>query len=239
MIPANDLIIMFPAYAGGKFISNCLCLSKQFVPASVLFDLRKTNDYDYRLSFVITSLPSKNEMSNWLKFEFGEHDRNGNFYKLAKEMNLRCIRVSHGFDASLLGMWSPCSILKLIKYEKFRHLAYSLKRTNRDYVDEDNEARYNFVKGSNWPQYVEFSAVGFDTRKLKLDRSIKSDIDQFYPLGSTSIETHLFDQSTIFDKEMFLSEMQKTYIALGLDDFDETITSIFYTKYATLHNIRS
>ena len=31
--------------------------------------------------------------------------------------------------------------------------------------------------------------------------------------------------------------MKKLYSTLDLDDFNEEATSIFYTKYATLHNI--
>ena len=233
----DDLIMMFPAYAGGKFITNCLCLSKHFVPSFTNFDLTKITDVDYRLDTILKTLPNQDQMSNWLQYEFGEHDKSGDFYKLIKSMKLRCIRTSHGFNADYINEWHPCIIVKLIRYEKFRNIAYSLKKTNRHFVDEDNQERYEQIKGSAWPTYEEFSAVGFDSRNLALNEQIRIDINRFYPLGSISNRTHLFDQSTIFNKQTFLNEMKKLYSTLDLDDFNEEATSIFYTRYATLHNI--
>ena len=229
--------MMFPAYAGGKFITNCLCLSKHFVPSFTNFDLTKTTDVDYRLDTILKTLPNQDQMSNWLQYEFGEHNRSGDFYKLVKSMKLRCIRTSHGFIPDYIIEWHPCTIVKLIRYEKFRHIAYSLKKTNRPFADEDSRERYEQIKGTSWPTYEEFSAVGFDSRSLELDEQVRIDINRFYPLGTISNRTHLFDQSTIFNKQTFLNEMKKLYFALGLDDFNEEATSIFYTKYAILHNI--
>jgi hypothetical protein len=234
---SRDLVVMFPSYAGGKFISNCLCLSRQFVPADKNFDLGLVDNYDYRLEFVSKTLPPKTDMNHWLKFEFGEHNQKSEFYRHAKKLGLRCTRTSHGFDLGLLNSWDPCDILKLTNYEKFRSLAYQLKRTNRDYVDEDAEYRYNELKGESWPTYEEFSAVGFDTRKIRSDDGVKADINKFYPLGTIDNKTYLYNQNTIFDKTEFLNEMKKLYLELGLEDFDEEITCIFYTRYATLHNI--
>lgn len=228
---------MFPAYAGGKFISNCLCLSRQFVPSFSNFDLNRITDIDYRLNTILKTIPNKDQMSNWLRYEFGEHDRDSDFYKLVKRRKLRCIRTSHGFDIKLIEQWKPGDIVKLINYEKFRLLAYGLKKTNRSLDDEDNQDRYNRLCGTLWPTYDEFAAVGFDSRKLKVDDAVRSNINQFYPLGSISIQTNLFDQSTIFDKQLFLKEMKNLYLVLGLDDFNEEATSIFYTRYATIHNI--
>ena len=236
-VVTDDVIMMFPAYAGGKFISNCLCLSKHFVPCTTNFDLSKVADIDYRLNIILKTLPNKDQMPDWLQYEFGEHDRSGDFYKLVKSMKLRCIRTSHGFNADYINEWNPATIIKLIHYEKFRNLAYSLKKTNRPFVDEDSRERYEQIKGSTWPTYKEFAAVGFDSRKLVLNEQIQIDINQFYRLGSTRIQTHLFNQNTIFNKQTFLNEMEKLYSTLDLDDFNEEATSIFYTKYAILHNI--
>lgn len=234
----NDLVVFFPAYAGGKFISNCLCLSKQFVPANATFNLTKVLDKEYRLDFVSKSLPPPYMLSNWLQYEFGEHNRTGAFYKLAKEMGLRCTRTMHGFDSQLLKQWEPCDVLKLTNYDKFRSLAQSLKNKNQTLDSDEHEDRYNVLCGKDWPDYKTFSLSGFDTRNIaNLSHDIKNEINEFYPLGSTSYKTVLHDQNTIFNKEDFLEEMKKTYIALGLGDFDKEIVSIFYSRYATLHNI--
>lgn len=233
----GDIIMWFPAYAGGKFISNCLCLSKHFVPSVTDFDLTKTLDIDYRLETVLRTLPDKDHMKNWLQYEFGEHDRSGDFYKLAKSMKLRCIRTTHNYNAELINEWKPSSIVKLIHYEEFRRLAFSLKKINRPLLNEDDQIRYEQVSGAAWPTYEEFSTVGFDSRKLDLTDYTRNEVNQFYPLGATNIHTCLFDQSTIFNKESFLNQMQKLYLELDLDDFNRDATCIFYTKYAILHNI--
>ena len=233
--------MMFPAYAGGKFISNCLCLSKHCLPMYEEFDFTKVNDYEYRLDTVLKTLPHSNNMAKWLSYEFGEHNRSSKFYKTAKSMNLRCFRTMHSFDAKVLSDWNPCEIVILTYYDKFRKLAYSLKNSNkdRDNQDDRNWGRYNQVAGANWPAYEEMLDCGFDTRKLhKVNNKILIDeINEYYPIGKTSYITHLFDQSTIFDKELFLNEMSNLYFNLNLDDFDRKLTCILYERYAILHNI--
>lgn len=231
-------MILFPAYAGGKFIANCLCLSKYFVPAYPKFDFNKIEDYDYRLATVCKSLPpSPDYMKYWLYYEFDQSYPSSEFYKKANSMNLRCIKIAHEVNEYELLNNKPHAIVKLICYNQFRDLAYSIKKTNRNYGNADNEDRYNTIKGPNWPDYYFMDRAGFDSRNLILDKKIKDDIDEFYPLGKLGIDVHLFDQSTIFNKQTFLNEMKKLYSTLDLDDFNEEATSIFYTRYATLHNI--
>jgi len=71
---ANNLIVVwYPQYAGGKFIMNCLSLSRHCVPLDTemckhLLDY--PTDYKYRLSKILNTLPSKDNMSDWLKYEF-------------------------------------------------------------------------------------------------------------------------------------------------------------------------
>lgn len=226
----------FPAYAGGKFISNCLCLSKNFIPMYKEFDFNKINDYDYRLAIVCKTLPSSERMKQWLHYEFGEYDVNSEFYKKIKILRLRCCFITHGSEYQSF-VDNNREIVKLINYENFRLLAHGLKKTNRPYDDEDNVERFNKIKGSDWPEYKLLATAGFDTRKLNLGDSLTNEINKFYPLGLSNVNVHLFDQNTIFDRIQFLNEVEKLYNSLKMEDFNRELTSIFYTRYAKLHNI--
>jgi hypothetical protein len=47
----NPIIMSFPSFTGGKFISNCLSLSKYACPQdpeAAEYLLKNQNDYDYR-----------------------------------------------------------------------------------------------------------------------------------------------------------------------------------------------
>jgi len=78
---ASNLIIMwYPQFAGGKFIMNCLSLSRHCVPLdtkSCDYLLDHPTDYKYRLDTVLRTLPPKGSMHNWLHYEFNT----ASFYK--------------------------------------------------------------------------------------------------------------------------------------------------------------
>ena len=77
---SDNLIIMwYPRFAGGKFIMNCLSLSQHCVPMDIETCnhlLNFPDDYNYRLSKVIGTLPPKNDMHLWFNYEFN----NAKFY---------------------------------------------------------------------------------------------------------------------------------------------------------------
>jgi len=68
----NLIIVWYPRYSGGKFIMNCLALSKHCVPLDVAacnYLLEHPADYDYRLKKVLETLPAKDAMTEWLSYE--------------------------------------------------------------------------------------------------------------------------------------------------------------------------
>ena len=230
----NDIIMLYPAYAGGKFISNCLSLSKHCVPWTN-FDLSKLDDYQYRLQVVNQSLPNADNMKKWLRYEFNEPNTDSEFYIEAKQKGLSFFHMLHNADA--FKTWKQKDLVALTNYEKFRQLAYKLKKTNRKYVDINSEERYNTLKGANWPEYNLLQRTGFDTKKLELLEDAKQEIHNFYPLGSSEHIVHTFDMNTIFNKQYFLTELKCLYKKLGLEDFNAELSCIFYNNYAKIHNI--
>jgi hypothetical protein len=76
----NLLVMWYPQYAGGKFIMNCLSLSRHCVPLEAeacQHLLIHPTDYKYRLDKILSTLPPKHKMSQWLSYEF----HTGNFYE--------------------------------------------------------------------------------------------------------------------------------------------------------------
>jgi len=71
---ADNLIIMWnPRFAGGKFIMNCLSLSRHCVPVDIetcMHLLDNPSDYKYRLDKIMSTLPAKSDISNWYQYEF-------------------------------------------------------------------------------------------------------------------------------------------------------------------------
>lgn len=62
------IIVNFPAFSGGKFIMNCLSLSRHATPQSkkaTLYLINNPDDYNYRLNAVLSTLPPFDDMKNW------------------------------------------------------------------------------------------------------------------------------------------------------------------------------
>ena len=73
----NPIIIQFPRFAGGKFISNCLSLSKHAVPQDkklAEYLLLHPDDYQFRFDNLVKTLPPPHDMINWIaQYELGDN----------------------------------------------------------------------------------------------------------------------------------------------------------------------
>lgn len=148
------VIVYFPAFAGGKFIMNCLSLSRHCVPQSTLAARHLIDcpaDYDYRLQAVCSTLPPPESMKNWREqWEFGDTE----FYQgsvleclklwqdnrptLADDLLRRLIQndlcffmTAHGGwpnVRSMIRVWPHARIIVLINSTKFWSLAVNLKQ---------------------------------------------------------------------------------------------------------------
>jgi hypothetical protein len=148
------IIVYFPSFARGKFIMNCLSMSRHAVPlnrkvAKHLVDF--PDDYDYRLQSILSSLPPKDKMKNWrTEWEFGDIDfYQGNPHKLLSEWkqikttaadqllsnlistNMHFFITAHGGGAErvklITEVWTNAKIIGLINYSKFWNIAVNLK----------------------------------------------------------------------------------------------------------------
>lgn len=191
----NMTIIRFPAFSGGNFICNCLCLSqhallKHAIHATHL--LNNPNDYGYRLSAVMSTLPDiragRQELVKWTEYEWNDYHlysgidltnwcqwaRRSSSDKLVAQMSnskldfyilLHTLKVTK----NVLQVWPNARVIQLINVEKFWQLASQLKdpthvHNGKIYNAAGNECRekYESLAGGDWPAWEDFEASGYN-----------------------------------------------------------------------------
>ena len=259
----NFIIIAFPRYAGGKFISNCLSLSRFTCPQdteTAKYLLEHSDDYDYRLNSVMRTLPpTRSDMIDWIsKFEFGDFQmygpavnswQNGN-YKPHTDLvdklitsGFRLFLTAHGGDTAvrnLLKIWPNSTIVKLINHVEFSNISRSLKsndnKTLEDHAGNYCEKKYTDLAGQSWPSWQQFESVGYDIRQLPDYNSIAEEILEFYNWKGIDNKTVLLDiDNSIFNQTKFLTAMENLYKQLGLTDYNPALVGKFWQSYMTLH----
>lgn len=254
----NPIIISYPAYSGGKFIGNCLALSRHVCPQepkAAEYLLNNPTDYTYRLEKVLSSLPPQLKVENWRDFEFGDGQlyQNDfvNWFKHGKSVepnnitaqlsnsNLRFIITDHAgppFMHNLLAVWPNATVIRLINTRQFQEIASKLKASNQT-IEELNGnycvEKYNLLKDPDWPSWEDFEQSGYDVSNLPTD--VQNKIQEFYPWQSVN-DAILFDMdSNIFDRTKFISAIAELYKKLGLEDFNVERMEKFYDTYIELH----
>lgn len=261
----GPLIVQFPRYAGGKFLVNCMSLSRYACPqdpTSIEYLISNPDDYDCRFACVMKTLPpSVNQMHEWIpKFEFGDHqvygkvyqnwitgtlpsDEVGNLVEPISKSGLRYFLTSHGGSNTvnnLLHIWPNSQVLMLINYSKFSSISYKLKgigtKTYLDHAGNYCKEQYLQIAGTSWPCWKDFEETGYDVRQFgHLSPGIINEITQFYPLVNLQ-DTILFDiDSCIFDQDKFLQSVSVLYNKLQFDDFNADLVGRFWQSYIALH----
>lgn len=257
----NATVVNFPAFSGGKFLMNCLSLSRYACPQDPdIAEHLLTNpaDYDYRLRSILTTLPAKSRMKYWRSFEFGDQQLYGDAFKKWSSgnatLNINCITrrlcnsnlkffiTDHSMNpVNLLTVWPCATVIKLINSERFQHVA-SLLKTTKMFLPTDltgNYCRQKFesLKGPSWPSWEEFELAGHDTTKcLDVRVEIRQEIEQFYPLQITKKQVLFNVDDCIFDTDKFLTSVQQLYMQMGFDDFNSALIEDYYQQYISLHN---
>lgn len=253
----------FPRFAGGKFISNCLSLSKFCCPqdsVSAEYLLGFPDDYEYRLNSIMRTLPAKqSDMINWIeKYEFGDEQLYQNAFghwkkgiqchtndlvnRLLKS-NFKLFLTAHGGDIdvkNLLKAWPDAVIIKLINHTTFSKISQILKSSDNksidDYAGNYCKTKYNLLAGPQWPTWEEFESVGYDICRLSGYNSVADEILTFYNWKDVNNKTLLFDiDSAIFNQTKFLTAIEQLYIDLELSDFKPELVKTFWTSYMSLH----
>lgn len=259
----NMIIIAFPRFAGGKFLSNCLSLSRHCVPQHLKFAeylLDNPNDYQYRLNAVMSSLPpSRSKMKQWItQYELNEmllygdvwHSwsqgmwtDNVNFGIIEKLSNakLQMFLIGHGEPINFLKIWPNARIIFLTNHRKFSEISLKLKSHGADSLNQHTgnycEEKYNQLAGQPWPTWKQFDLVGYNINKLHgYSDDIISEISEYYPCSTINNPMYTFDvDNCIFDKHKFSEAVMKLYTQLGFDDYNQLLVEKFWQSYISLH----
>lgn len=208
----------YPRYAGGKFLSNCLALSRHAVFSDC--DLAKTElsnvevDYHEKLSGAMSTLPSdSSQMHAWGCYEHSCLDFFGisnEFYDTRSIDQIKSMQfnyvitdlstqhdkcfflVSHDINnlKNMLNVWPNATVIELTNHTKFQTLARNLKKSDCIYADVET-----------------------------FNNSVK------------------FDVSSYFDKSRFFKNLKNLYGQLNFTDFPQQQIEIYYDAYAKLHGI--
>lgn len=261
---AGATLLQFPAFAGGKFISNCLSLSRGCVPQdkeTAKRLIQTPDDYDYRSAVVLSTLPpDQNEMSQWRnRFELGDDSIYGlkslltwssgqadatndpEFMADLTASGMKFFITAHDGALQvlkLLQIWPRASVIKLTNFYDFQQRAILLK--NNSAVDPNgdySQHKYEILAGGDWPAWNDFMTAGFDSSKFPgLDDHIRSEIDGFYPWPQITNPVHCFDMdNNIWQWDRFCPALEVLYQQLGLDDFRADLIRPFWQKYRDLH----
>ena len=257
------IVLQFPRFAGGKFVGNCLALSRYTCPqnqeiANYLLD--HPADYEYRYQSIIKTLPpSQQEMVHWItKYEYGDSQLYGPAHvqwiqtgrphtelinQITTQLSnsqLHFFLVSHDHPFNLLNVWTNAQVIVLVNHKKFSDVSMKLKTTVghnlRYYAGNYCKEKYLELKGPDWPVWEQFESAGFDIRNFKCNTHILNEINEYYPRYQSVNNTVRFNvDDCIFDKELFLDSIKSLYEQLGFDDFDAALVGDFWQAYMKLH----
>jgi len=261
----NPVIMSFPPFAGGKFVSNCLSLSRHACPQDLeaaCHLLFRADDYDYRLTKVLQSLPVPDQVQFWRKYEFGDinlygesflswikkgcHEIGSRDYVIGElsRSRMRFFVVDHCGPPELLNLlkvWPNARIVRIINCERFQSLAVSVKSDITNVTEQSgnySRAKYQSLAGPDWPDWNEFESRAYDASMIPgLDTNIVEEIQTLYPWNHVRSPVFLFDMDlSIFDKTRFIDSIHELYVWLEFDDFDADMIGMFYDAYIKLHN---
>ena len=224
------IVLVYPKYVGGKFISNCLALSRHCVIQSKKLSqldiamYGKDNYYKFKLDSALKSLPGTAEMNQWSRYEYGCEDLYGineEFYErssihdikqlvqnssiietLRKNNKESCV-IAHDYRVLMkyLLVHENVKLIEFANYEKFRNLAAKLKGGNINSAGYQDADRY----------------YRNDQAYFQLE-SFKIDVDKKF------LDWYQFD-----------TMMQELYNYVGFDDYQPDLVKQFWSRYIELH----
>lgn len=228
------ILLNYPKYVGGKFISNCLALSRHCVVqhkqiAQLDINMTKFDDtyYKFKLATVLKTIPPDNSMVRWRFYEYGCKELYGvdeEFYQYRsiKEIqdyfNTNAIvqkinqagktscSISHDYQTFLKYMLAHhgAKVIEFDNFTHFRAMAALLKDPHPEHVGDDD-----FISGGK--TYDRFR--------------------EFYKLDAFIINV----DDTFFEWDRFNTMMAELYDYVEFDDYRPELVKQFWERYRALH----
>jgi len=226
------IILFYPQFAGGKFLMNCLALSKNatFQNSEIArkdlelkdYKIDENFHYNFKLDAALKSLPpNKKECINWKNYEYGciqffnwncsssdyfdmENDCKDEIKILSNRTDTNFFIVSHTTTGlqKILNYFKNAKIIMLTEFNHFLIKSANLK-SNKSF----DKGEYHIAR---WEKQ-------FDTINKKFN------ID------------YIMSYKNIFNEDNFLDDLKNLYDELGYEDYNKELIRKFYRAYISLH----
>lgn len=224
------IILNYPKYVGGKFIANCLALSKHCVVQNLDLaeqDIQSSDSgyYEFKLATVLNTLPTRENMVGWGGYEFG------------------CDQL-YGVDESF---YINNSVEDVKKYIENLSILQKLQKANKescliahDYVTllkyKQVYPTAKIVEFSNFDQF-RLTALQLKDPNPSVDRAYISSADVYNQMRETyKFDSYVIDvDGTFFPWASFEPMIQGLYEYLGFDDFNPDLVRSYWNRYINLH----
>ena len=220
----NCIVIYYPATTGGKFLANCLGLSRHCVLNNIdwaTWDLAQSDTHQYRqakLRRVQLTVPHSADDIYWSNNEIDEHrglllpqirsDQVSAEVQAVIESDRRYCLICHSRE-HLLELLKEFPGITVIKFTNFiRWMRISAFKNIDTYNSIDRKVNYHYWVDKN--ELVEPDAA-----------YILFDVDTNF------LDIHQLEQS-----------LQDLYLKLGFDDFDRTPWRDYYLTWFNAHTLK-
>ena len=224
------ILLVYPKYVGGKFIANCLALSqhcliqdKTLAEKDMSLSTFDSDYYDFKLDSVLKSIPPRDKMRNWSKYEFGckelygidedfymqndleqirNHIKQSDIFNAIRASKRSTCIVTHDYKSlkKYLQVYPNAKVIDFQNFDYFRRLSATLKDPRPEHIhDDDYHAGKNFY--------------------LK--------VKNYYQLDSFSIDV----DKTFLNWELFDEMMKRLYDYLQFDDYQPGLVKKFWEAY--------
>lgn len=209
----NLIIVLYPRFAGGKFVGNCLSLSyyalsqnPSVVNLFLSIDQNNKHGKKLRLQNALNSLPPKHRMKFWGIYEYGCIQFFGNYI------------TDYNTDLNNFHDWIPAVTNS---GKNFFVMSHNLKRLEQ-YLSTWKNASILYLENVD--------------AFCKVANRLKNNDDSYYKsIERPSCALETVDMSKIFVFKEWSHEIQRLYNVYGFDDFDEEILYTFWKAYMDLH----
>lgn len=219
----NAVIMCFLPFAGGRFLGNCLSLSKDFCPQNLLAAehlLLNPTDYDYRLEVVLKTLPPPDKVHLWQRFEYRDQHLYGvdcfrrwmagikwipnSITTKLCESTMRFLLNDHTMEPfGLCKVWQNATLVRMVNSYNFQGISLRKKEPADVTVRTDDPLwfngnymmeKYNLKRGPSWPDWETFQRCAYDVTKCEaLDQDTIEQIGQYYRCHMLQNQVLIYD----------------------------------------------
>lgn len=208
------VIFIFPKWAGGKFIMNCLGLSDYSVLQDATLAEKQLDgqfDRNAKLDYILSKLDSVVKTKNWddlglgCKQLFGSNERDYADTSLL-EFNQVIDTLSNKDFLLLFGAHSTAKLLNMLSVWKNATLLVFTNTTNF------RRLRYTNLVETDWTEW-------------------DKEVTAFFEEHDIPNNIYYFNNDIYFDEKRTVDEIEKLYSLLKLDDFDRSIVTQYYKAW--------